>query len=102
MSAVESSSNEWMGKYPVLQGRSYVILTFLFYSHMKQYQRADNIHNFTTDPETKVLLLSMRAGAAGLNLMAANYCFLMDPATNAAVEEQAIDRIHRYVRVLFH
>lgn len=63
--------------------------------HMKQYQRADNISNFTTDPETKVLLLSMRAGAAGLNLMAANYCFLMDPATNAAIEEQAIDRIHR-------
>mmetsp|Transcript_37404 Transcript_37404/g.89608 ORF Transcript_37404/g.89608 Transcript_37404/m.89608 type:complete len:131 (+) Transcript_37404:2-394(+) len=27
--------------------------------------------------------------------MAANYCFLMDPATNAAIEEQAIDRIHR-------
>lgn len=69
---------------------------------MKQYQRADNISNFTTDPETKVLLLSMRAGAAGLNLMAANYCFLMDPATNAAIEEQAIDRIHRYVRLPFH
>jgi len=32
------------------------------------------------------------AGAAGLNLMAANYCFLMDPAPNSSVEEQAIDR----------
>jgi SNF2 family DNA or RNA helicase len=32
------------------------------------------------------------AGAAGLNLMAANHCFLMDPAMNSAVEEQAIDR----------
>ena len=63
--------------------------------HMKQYQRADNIHSFTNEPEVKVLLLSMRAGAAGLNLMAANYCFLMDPATNSAIEEQAIDRIHR-------
>merc|ERR1712087_1006292 len=36
-----------------------------------------------------------RAGAAGLNLMAANYCFLIDPAENSAIEEQAIDRIHR-------
>ena len=63
--------------------------------NMKQYQRADNIHSFTNEPEVKVLLLSMRAGAAGLNLMAANYCFLMDPATNSAIEEQAIDRIHR-------
>jgi len=63
--------------------------------NMKQYQRADNIHSFTHEPEVKVLLLSMRAGAAGLNLMAANHCFLMDPATNSAIEEQAIDRIHR-------
>ena len=63
--------------------------------HMKQYERADNIHSFTNEPDVKVLLLSMRAGAAGLNLMAANYCFLLDPATNSAIEEQAIDRIHR-------
>mmetsp|Transcript_32798 Transcript_32798/g.68983 ORF Transcript_32798/g.68983 Transcript_32798/m.68983 type:complete len:122 (-) Transcript_32798:88-453(-) len=27
--------------------------------------------------------------------MAANHCFLMDAAMNSAVEEQAIDRIHR-------
>ena len=32
------------------------------------------------------------AGAAGLNLMVANHCFLMDAAMNSAVEEQAIDR----------
>ena len=63
--------------------------------NMKQYQRADAIHSFTNDPDVCVLLLSMRAGAAGLNLMAANYCFLLDPATNSAIEEQAIDRIHR-------
>jgi SNF2 family DNA or RNA helicase len=35
---------------------------------------------------------SSAAGAAGLNLMVANHCFLMDPAMNSAVEEQAIDR----------
>lgn len=62
---------------------------------MKQHHRADAIHSFTNDPNTRVLLLSMRAGAAGLNLMAANHCFLMDAAMNSAVEEQAIDRIHR-------
>ena len=67
--------------------------------NMKQYQRADAIHSFTNEPEVCVLLLSMRAGAAGLNLMAANYCFLLDPATNSAIEEQAIDRIHRIGQV---
>ena len=63
--------------------------------HMKQHQRADAIDSFQNNPNTRVLLLSMRAGAAGLNLMAANYCFLMDPAMNSAIEEQAIDRVHR-------
>ncbi|KAL7541871.1 hypothetical protein ACHAXR_011300 [Thalassiosira sp. AJA248-18] len=62
---------------------------------MKQHQRADNIISFTKDPSTKVLLLSMKAGAAGLNLVVANYCFLMDPTLNSAAEEQAIDRLHR-------
>lgn len=62
---------------------------------MKQHQRADNIMSFTNDSSTKVLLLSMKAGAAGLNLVVANYCFLMDPALNSAAEEQAIDRLHR-------
>ncbi|KAL7550676.1 hypothetical protein ACHAWF_013896 [Thalassiosira exigua] len=62
---------------------------------MKQHQRADNIISFTQDPSTKVLLLSMKAGAAGLNLVCANYCFIVDPALNSAAEEQAIDRLHR-------
>jgi len=62
---------------------------------MKQHQRADNIISFTEDPTVKVLLLSMKAGAAGLNLVVANHCFLMDPALNSAAEEQAIDRLHR-------
>merc|ERR1711957_805894 len=61
----------------------------------KLYQRADAILSFTNDPNTCVLLLSMKTGAAGLNLMAANHCFLMDPAINSAIEEQAIDRLHR-------
>lgn len=34
----------------------------------------------------------MRAGAAGLNLMAADHCFILDPPQNTAIEEQAIDR----------
>lgn len=50
---------------------------------MKQHQRADNIMSFTDDPTTKVLLLSMKAGAAGLNLVVADHCFLLDPALNS-------------------
>jgi len=31
----------------------------------------------------------------GLNLTAADYCFILDPWWNPAIEQQAVDRIHR-------
>lgn len=61
--------------------------------NMKQHQRADALHDFSSNPATKVFLLSMRAGAAGLNLIAADHCFILDACPNTAIEEQAIDRL---------
>ena len=42
-----------------------------------------------------VFLISLKAGGFGLNLMEADYCFLLDPWWNPATETQAIDRTHR-------
>jgi SNF2 family DNA or RNA helicase len=42
-----------------------------------------------------VLLVGLKAGGFGLNLTEADYCFLLDPWWNPAVEAQAIDRTHR-------
>jgi SNF2 family DNA or RNA helicase len=42
-----------------------------------------------------VFLLSLKAGGTGLNLIAADHVFLLDPWWNPAVEAQAIDRVHR-------
>ena len=42
-----------------------------------------------------VFLISLKAGGTGLNLTQADYCFLLDPWWNPAVEAQAIARIHR-------
>jgi DNA repair protein RAD5 len=42
-----------------------------------------------------VLLVSMKAGGVGLNLVAANTVFIADPWWNGFVEQQCIDRIHR-------
>jgi len=50
---------------------------------------------FQSDPDTKVFLMSLKAGGVGLNLQAADYVFLYDPWWNEAVERQAIDRAHR-------
>lgn len=47
------------------------------------------------EQESRIFLLSLKAGNAGLNLTAADYVFLFDPWWNHAVEQQAIDRTHR-------
>ncbi|CAE6425244.1 unnamed protein product [Rhizoctonia solani] len=43
----------------------------------------------------KVLLISLKSGATGLNLTVANHLFLMDPWWQEAIESQAIDRVNR-------
>ena len=42
-----------------------------------------------------VMLISLKAGGTGLNLVAADHVFLLDPWWNPAVEDQAADRAHR-------
>ena len=53
------------------------------------------IEAFQKDPPTTVFLLSMRSGSVGINLTSANYVFLLEPALNPALEEQAIGRAWR-------
>lgn len=43
----------------------------------------------------KVMLISLKAGALGLNLTVANNVFLMDPWWQEGIESQAIDRCNR-------
>ena len=45
--------------------------------------------------QADVFLISLRAGGFGLNLTEADYCFVLDPWWNPAVEQQAVDRAHR-------
>jgi SNF2 family DNA or RNA helicase len=40
-------------------------------------------------------MISLKAGSVGLNLTAANHVILIDPWWNPAVEDQAIERVHR-------
>ena len=42
-----------------------------------------------------MLLASLKASGAGINLTAASMVYLFEPWWNPAVEEQAMDRIHR-------
>lgn len=51
--------------------------------------------NSATNRKGSVLLISMKAGGVGLNLVAASSCFIADPWWNGAVEDQCVNRIHR-------
>jgi len=57
--------------------------------------REARVEQFQNDPNTKLFLISLKAGGVGLNLHAAEYVYLLDPWWNPAVEAQAIDRAHR-------
>lgn len=57
--------------------------------------RMEIVDKFQNDADTKLMLLSLKAGGTGLNLTAADHVFLLDPWWNPAVEDQAADRAHR-------
>jgi superfamily II DNA or RNA helicase len=57
--------------------------------------RGSVVERFQNDPDSRLFLISLKAGGLGLNLTAAEYVYLLDPWWNPAVEAQAIDRTHR-------
>lgn len=70
-----------------------------------QYRRLDGsmslaardraVREFNTDPEVTVMLMSLKAGNLGLNMVAACHVILLDLWWNPTTEDQAIDRAHR-------
>lgn len=50
---------------------------------------------FNQKDDKKVMLVSLKAGGTGLNLVGADIVYHLDPWWNVAVEEQASDRAHR-------
>jgi len=58
-------------------------------------KRQKMIDEFQEDDDTRLFLLSIKAGGVGVNLTAADYVFVLDPWWNPAIEKQAIARAHR-------
>lgn len=61
----------------------------------KTTDRSGRVKQFQEDDQTRVFLISLKAGGVGLNLTEADYVFIVDPWWNPAVENQAIDRCYR-------
>ena len=58
-------------------------------------ERKRAVVKFQEEEDTRIFLISLKAGGVGLTLTAADYVYLVDPWWNPAVEQQAIDRSHR-------
>ncbi|CAN8073048.1 unnamed protein product [Agarophyton chilense] len=62
---------------------------------MSVFAREEAMTVFKTRSSCRLFLISLTAGSTGLNLTEANHVFLLDSWWNPAVEDQAVDRVHR-------
>jgi len=66
-----------------------------FHGSLTVPQREKLIEDFQVNPESKVMILSLKAGGTGLNLTSATNVIHYDLWWNPAVEDQATDRTYR-------
>lgn len=66
-----------------------------FHGSLNVNQREKIIDDFQTNEETKIMILSLKAGGTGLNLTSATNVIHYDLWWNPAVEDQATDRTYR-------
>ncbi len=60
------------------------------------HDRKSVVERFQNNPQCKVMLMTLKTGGVGLNLIAADTVFIFEPWWNKAAEEQAINRLHRF------
>nr|WP_321452040.1 DEAD/DEAH box helicase [uncultured Carboxylicivirga sp.] len=53
------------------------------------------VEEFTKNEDCRIFLISLKAGGVGLNLVEADYVFVLNPWWNPAAEAQAVNRAHR-------
>lgn len=70
----------------------------IYHGGLSEDARNSIITRFREEEGPRVLLMSLKAGGVGLNLQEASSIVLFDRWWNPSVEEQAINRAHRFSR----
>ena len=70
----------------------------IFHGGLNQVERDEMLSRFRGQPGPICLLMSLKAGGVGLNLQEASTVILFDRWWNPGVENQAVQRAHRYGR----
>ena len=86
-----STTMKWLQKE--LPKRGFKIRTITGGMTMVARRRA--LEAFQSDPPTTIFLLSVRSGAVGITLTAAQHVFMLEPCVNLALYRQAVNRVYR-------
>lgn len=70
----------------------------IFHGGLSDSEKAEILKDFNDGEGPKLLLMSLKAGGTGLNIQSASTVVLYDRWWNPAVEQQAIERAHRFGR----
>jgi SNF2 family DNA or RNA helicase len=87
--------SQWVGTLDELGRRLAHLRPLAYHGGVPSHRRDDVIRRFKEEADRPLLLISYGAGGVGLNLQFARYVFLFDRWWNPAVEDQAINRVHR-------
>ena len=87
--------SQWVQTLEWLSGRLARFRPLSYHGKVPPRRRQAVLDSFRDEPDRSVLLLSYGTGSVGLNLQFASYAFLFDRWWNPAVEDQAINRVHR-------
>jgi len=90
--------SQYVETLKILQDRMKSYQPLLYTGGLGDRQREEVIRTFKEDKSRQILLLSLRAGGAGLDLPEANFVFLYDLWWNPAVHSQAFGRVDRLVQ----
>lgn len=74
---------------------SHGVKTYLINGDTPERARWQYIESFTSDPSVRVLLLQMKSGGTGINVVVANRCDVLENDWNPANIAQALKRLHR-------
>jgi SNF2 family DNA or RNA helicase len=72
--------------------------THMYHGKISSKERESSLQSFHNKNGPRMLLISLRAGGVGLNIPSASAVVMFDRWWNPAVEDQAIQRAHRFGR----
>jgi SNF2 family DNA or RNA helicase len=87
--------SQWVNTLDQLDRRLISFRPLSYHGGVPSRKRDEVLREFKENTKRPLLLISYGAGSVGLNLQFAQYVFLFDRWWNPAVEDQAINRVHR-------